>query len=115
EWIACTPPYWLRQPVEIKRPARGIGSKGDDLPKLRKTRQFLSGGNLPMMSRHRFMIGQRRHTPFWNFIHITQIGEEDTGSGTILGTGIVIRGWRGRFFKLRHATHLAFRFWNAKE
>ena len=61
------------------------------------------------------MIDERRHAPFWDFIHVAQVGEENAGPRAVQSAALIIRARSGRFLERFHAAHFAFRFWIREE
>src|SRR5581483_12113030 len=68
-----------------------------------------------MMSRNTFMICQCRHAPLGHFIHIAQVGEENSGPAAVHGWDLVIRACRSCFLKLGNAMHFNFRAWSSEK
>src|SRR6059036_3498230 len=73
--IVVVPPRLFCQPLAIKRPAFHVRSKRNYFPKLRNSFEFLRRGDLPMMSRHTFVVRQSRHAPFGHFVHVAKVRE----------------------------------------
>ena len=76
--------------------------------------QFLRDRDLPMMARHSFVIGQRRHAPFRDFVHVAQVGEENSRTRAVHRARLVIRARRGRFLESRRAALRIFAFGNVR-
>src|SRR6266513_4859378 len=103
ERIVVIPSALFGQPFAVERPAFDVSGKRQHFSKLWNAFEFLGGRELPVMSRDTLMICECRHAPFWHFIHVAQIREENSRSAAIHGGNVVICPRRRCFFKLRNA------------
>ena len=96
---------FARQFLGIQRPAFSICGKGQHSAEDGNTLQFLSNGNLKMMSWNPFVIGKGLHTKLVYLIHIAQVGKENPRPPTTQRAHLIISASRCLFSKFRHALH----------
>src|SRR5206468_3494604 len=95
--IRIEPDLFWRQ-LAVKTPAFRVGGVGvREFPKLRNPVQLLRNGNLHVMARNAFMMGQRFQFVGWIVLHVAQVYIKHSGARSIRRR-LLIKSFAGRFF-----------------
>ena len=88
--------HFLGQALAIEAPPFGIGAIIAEAAEFGQVGQFLRAGDLEMMARRAFMMGDRRDLGLLHLIHVGKVDVEDAGARSV-GRGLIVEGDRGGF------------------
>ena len=92
--------HFLRNELGVKPPAFHISGGAAELAEARRVFKLLGDGELHMVTRHAFMIGERLHLIDRHVVHVVEIGVVDARSGAARRRALIER-LAGRFFAKR--------------
>src|ERR671918_3219833 len=91
-------PDLFRDQLAVETPAFRVGGVGTrKFPKLRNSVQLLRNGDLHVMARNAFMIGQRFQCVSWIVLHVAQVHIKHSGARSVR-RWLLIKSFAGRLF-----------------